>query len=68
MERGTAGRADYKLLAGFALILIFGLIMLTSAGSAVGHEKFNDSYFFIKRQLLFGILPGLVLFFFLMLL
>lgn len=64
MERGAAGRADYKLLAGFALVLVFGLVMLTSAGSAVGHEKFNDSYFFIKRQLLFGIIPGLVLFFF----
>lgn len=64
MERGAAGHADYKLLAGFALILIFGLVMLTSAGSAVGHEKFNDSYFFIKRQLLFGVLPGLFLFFF----
>ncbi len=64
MERGAAGRADYKLLAGFALILIFGLVMLTSAGSAVGHDKFNDSYYFVKRQILYGVLPGLILFFF----
>lgn len=64
MERGAAGRADYKLLLGFAFFLVFGLAMLTSASSAVGHEKFNDSYFFIKRQLLFGVLPGLILFFF----
>ena len=37
--------------------------MLTSAGSAVGHDKFNDSYYFVKRQILYGVLPGLILFF-----
>ncbi|MFH1947382.1 MAG: putative peptidoglycan glycosyltransferase FtsW [Candidatus Magasanikbacteria bacterium] len=57
-------KADYILLGYFAILLVFGLVMLTSAGSAVGHEKFGDSYFFIKRQLLFGVLPGLFLFFF----
>ncbi len=57
-------KADYVLLGYFIILLVFGLIMLTSAGSAVGHEKFGDSYFFIKRQLLFGVLPGLFLFFF----
>ncbi|MBT4121273.1 MAG: cell division protein FtsW [Candidatus Magasanikbacteria bacterium] len=57
-------KADYILLGYFVILLAFGLIMLTSAGSAVGHEKFGDSYFFIKRQLLFGVLPGLFLFFF----
>jgi len=57
-------KADYVLLGYFVIFLVFGLVMLTSAGSAVGYEKFGDSYFFIKRQLLFGVLPGLVLFFF----
>jgi cell division protein FtsW len=37
--------------------------MLTSASAPVGHERFTDKYFFIKRQLLFGVLPGLVAFF-----
>ena len=57
-------KADYVLLGYFAILLVFGLIMLTSASSAVGHEKFGDSYFFIKRQLLFGVFPGLFLFLF----
>lgn len=60
---GANRGADRKLLIGFLLLLIFGLIMLTSAGSAVGHDKFNDSYYFIKRQFLYGVLPGLILFF-----
>lgn len=55
---------DYTLLTYFGLLLVFGLVMLSSAGSAVGQQRFGDSYFFIKRQLLLGVLPGLALFFF----
>ena len=58
-----AHRADYVLLSYFIILLVFGLIMLTSASSALGHERFGDSYFFIKRQLLFGVLPGMLAFF-----
>jgi len=43
--------------------LVVGLILLTSAGSAIGFARFGDNYFFIKRQLLYGVLPGLVAFF-----
>jgi len=52
---------DYILIILFGLILIFGLVVLTSASSATGFEKFNDSYFFIKQQLLHGFLPGIIL-------
>ncbi|KKQ27424.1 MAG: Stage V sporulation protein E (Required for spore cortex synthesis) [Candidatus Magasanikbacteria bacterium GW2011_GWC2_37_14] len=57
-------RADYTLLTYFSILLVFGLVMLTSASAAVGHERFTDVYFFIKRQLLLGVLPGIFLFFF----
>ncbi|MEK7623696.1 MAG: putative peptidoglycan glycosyltransferase FtsW [Patescibacteria group bacterium] len=53
---------DYLLLIYFGILLVFGLAMLASASAPVGYAKFGDSYFFIKRQLLFGVLPGLVLF------
>lgn len=52
---------DYVFIITFGIILLFGLIILTSAGSAVGYDKFQDSYHFIKHQLLFGVLPGLAL-------
>lgn len=64
MSSVKSSGADYTLLTYFGLLLVFGLIMLSSAGSAVGQQRFGDSYFFIKRQLLLGVLPGLVLFFF----
>src|SRR3989338_2673559 len=58
-----AHRADYVLLSYFVILLAFGLIMLASASSPVGHARFGDNYYFIGRQLLFGVLPGLVAFF-----
>jgi len=56
--------ADYVLITSVAVLLLFGLMMLSSASAAVGHERFGDSYFFIKRQLLYGVLPGIAAFFF----
>lgn len=45
------------------VIVIFGLIALTSASGPSAYEKFGDSYFFLKRQVVFGLLPGLIIFF-----
>ena len=61
--RGSSNQADYTLLSLFTILLIFGLVMLSSASSPVGHDRFQDGYFFIKRQLIFGVIPGLILFF-----
>ncbi len=57
-------RADYLLLTYFLILIVFGLIMLTSASSPVGQERFGDAYYFIKSQLIKGILPGIFLFIF----
>jgi len=54
-------RPDLLLIILFGLILSFGIIVLTSASSAAGFEKFGDSYYFIKQQLLHGFAPGIVL-------
>jgi cell division protein FtsW len=45
------------------LLIFFGLVMLASASSVVGYINFNDNYYFLKHQLLYGFLPGLMLFF-----
>ncbi len=55
-------QADYVLFGLFALWLIFGLVMLTSASAPSGYSDFGDKYFFIKRQLLYGLAPGLVVY------
>ncbi len=56
------GRGDYVLLGYFSALLIFGLIMLTSAGAIGGYFK-QQTFYFVSRQVLFGVLPGLVAFF-----
>jgi len=50
---------DYVLIGIFAILIIFGLIMLSSAGAAVGYERFGDSYYYLKHQFLNGLIPGL---------
>ncbi len=47
----------------FALV-VFGLLMISSAGVAVSKYRFDDSYYFFKHQLFFGVIPGLILMFF----
>jgi len=52
--------ADYTFLVAILILLFFGLLVLTSASSVIGLQKFGDSYFFVKRQLLYGVLPGII--------
>lgn len=54
--------ADYLFLLYGVLIILFGLLVLSSAGVATGIDRFHDPYFFIKRQVLFGFVPGIFLF------
>lgn len=62
-RRGLVHEPDTSLLLSVAALLLIGFVLLISAGAPIGYERFGDSYFFAKRQLLFGLLPGLVLFF-----
>ena len=54
-------RPDYVLLALVGFVTLIGLIALTSASGIVAYSKFGDSLFYVKRQVLYGLCPGLVL-------
>lgn len=55
---------DYIFLSSVGILLIFGLVMLISVSSVFSFQNYNgDSYGVIKHQLLYGIIPGLFLFF-----
>ncbi len=54
---------DYHLIIGFIILLTIGLLMLTSASYFIGCQKLNNCYFFLKHQLLYGLLPGLIILF-----
>lgn len=56
-QKGHFDRVFFGLILG---LTIFGSIMLTSASGPSGYEQFADSYYFIKHQLISGIVPGLL--------
>lgn len=58
------GGWDIKLIAPIALLVFIGLIALSSAGVALGWQKFGDSYWYVKHQIALGLIPGLALFLF----
>lgn len=55
--------ADQKLLIAVGLLIVFGLVMLSSASSVVAYSAHQDSYYFFKHQL-FGLFLGLAAFWF----
>jgi cell division protein FtsW len=54
-------KADPIILVVMFILLIFGLVMISSAGVVVSKIRFGDEYYFFKHQLFFGIIPGLIL-------
>lgn len=55
-------KSDKILLGVVFALLIFGLMMIASAGIAYSKSRFGDPYFFFKRQLI-GVSIGLVVFY-----
>lgn len=54
---------DLPLLALTAGLVVFGLVALASATGPTGFQRFGDSYYFLKRQLIYGVVPGAFLLF-----
>lgn len=50
--------SDRPLIFIVGAIIIFGLIMLSSASSVIAYNTYHDSYYFFKHQL-FGLVLGL---------
>lgn len=50
---------DYILILTTFLLVLTGLAMLASASSDLGQFKFQDSYFYLKHQILYGLIFGL---------
>ncbi len=55
----SQGSMDYLLLVIVALIVGFGLVMLLSASAPSGYAQFTDSYYYVKHQIIFGLIPGI---------
>jgi len=51
---------DYILLGAVAGLIILGIIILASVSASISKERFGNTYYFLNHQLLFGLLPGIV--------
>ena len=58
MKLGGLLSGDRAFLALVGAVVLLGLVMLTSASGPQGFVKFNDAYYLLKHQLIFGLLPG----------
>ncbi len=54
-------KPDYILLSVVGIILALGIIILASVSAPYALEKFGDTYYFLRHQLLWGLIPGLIL-------
>jgi len=52
---------DQILIITIFALLVFGLVMISSAGVVVSKYRFGDAYYFFKHQLFYGVIPGLIL-------
>ena len=58
--RRVAKKPDYLLLAIIFLLVVFGLAMLASASSNLGKTQFNDTYYYLKHQIFYGLSLGVI--------
>lgn len=56
-------RPDYSFIGLLAALIAVGLAVLTSASGPSGIQKFGDSWWFLKHQVMYGLLPGALLFY-----
>jgi cell division protein FtsW len=53
-------RPDFFLLTIFALLLGLGVLVLTSVSAPISQEKFGESFYYLRHQIIFGLVPGLI--------
>lgn len=58
MEKNKISGWGYLLLFITILLLIFGILIQISASAPFSKVKTGDEFYYVKRHLLFGILPG----------
>lgn len=54
---------DYILIVILFIVIIFGLVILSSASVVISQDIFGQSYYFLKHQLLYSLPLGLLCFF-----
>ena len=54
-------KPDFYLAGVVIILIVTGVLILTSISASLSLERFGNSYYYLKHQFLIGILPGLIL-------
>ena len=54
-------KPDYFLAGTVVFVLAIGILILSSVSAAISYERFGNTYYYLKHQLLFALLPGIAL-------
>ena len=52
---------DYILIGAVVILIVLGILILSSVSAPLSQQKFGNTYYFLNHQLLFGLLPGIIL-------
>ena len=52
---------DYFLAGTTVALVVLGLLILASVSATLSFERSGDTYYFLTHQIIFGLLPGLIL-------
>ena len=55
------GYLDYTLIVAVVLLIILGILILSSVSATISQEKFGNPFYFLLRQILLGLIPGIIL-------
>jgi cell division protein FtsW len=56
-----SGKIDYLLLGAAFFLLVLGIIIIASISITLSSQHFGITYYFLVRQFIIGIIPGLIL-------
>ncbi len=59
----SSNSSNKSIIIPVFILVLFGLLMLFSAGVVDGQRRFGSAYYYFYHQVLFGFLPGIFLFF-----
>jgi len=59
----TIKKGDHYFLLILTAIILFGFAVLASASTVLSYEAYGNSYGYLEHQILYGFIPGMILFF-----
>lgn len=55
------GKPDHILLGTIIVLIMLGVLILSSVSAILSQEKFGTTFYFLSHQILFGLVPGIIL-------